>query len=105
MLNALANVLREIDPLYQDKYYLMKKEAKVHTRYIFNDRVNMPKSPNAEYRFLQSPTNSLASTSIQGNSVIFWLLTDPLIAIIVESKELADAYRNNFNELWKIAKK
>ena len=82
----------------------MKKQEKIHTRYIFNGKVSMPKSPNAEYKFLDFPPNNLAATSIHGDSVIFWLITQPLIAIIVESKELADSYRSNFNELWKIAK-
>lgn len=104
MLNALANVLKKIDPIYQAKYYLLKKQEKIHTRYIFNNKVDMPKSPNAEYKFLNFPQNNLAATSIHGDSVIFWLITEPLIAIIVESKELAESYRNNFDELWKIAK-
>jgi sugar-specific transcriptional regulator TrmB len=104
MLNALANILKTIDPIYQAKYYLMKKQEKIRTKYIFNGRVDMPKSPNAEYKFLNFPQNNLAATSIHGDSVIFWLITEPLIAIIVQSKELADSYRNNFNELWKIAK-
>lgn len=104
MLNALANILQKIDPIYQAKYYLIKKQQKIHTRYIFNTRVDIPKSPNSEYKFLSAPQNNLATTSIHGDSVIFWLITDPLIAIIVESKELAESYRNNFNELWKIAK-
>jgi len=95
MLNALADLLQKIDPLYQAKYYLMKKQERIHTRYIFNNKVDMPKSPNAEYKFLSSPTSNLATTSIHGNSVIFWLITEPLIAIIIKSKELAESYRNN----------
>lgn len=104
MLNALANILQELDPIYQEKYYSMKKQEKIHTKYIFNERVQMPKSPNAEYKFLSFPPNNLASTSIHGSSIVFWLITEPLIAIIVESKELTESYRNNFQELWKIAK-
>lgn len=105
MLNALANILAKIDPIYQAKYYMMKKQEKIHTRYIFNGKVNFPKSPNSDYRFLPFPANNLAATSIHGDSIIFWLITEPLIAIIVESKELAESYRNNFESLWKIAKK
>ena len=105
MLNALANILQKIDPIYQAKYYLIKKQEKIHTRYIFNNPEDIPKSPNAEYRFFSSPTNNLATTSIHGNSVIFWLITEPLIAIIVESGELATSYRSNFEALWKISKK
>jgi sugar-specific transcriptional regulator TrmB len=104
MLNALADILKKIDPIYQAKYYLMKKQEKIHTRYIFSNRVDMPKSPNAEYKFLNSPSTNMSATSIHGDSVIFWLITEPLIAIIVQSKELADSYRSNFNELWKLAK-
>lgn len=105
MLNALANILEKIDPIYQAKYYVIKKQEKIHTRYIFSSRVNMPKSPNAEYKFFSSPSNNLAATSIHGDSVIFWLITEPLVAIIVKSKELAESYRRNFEELWKLAKK
>jgi len=104
MMSALARELKEIDPIFQEQYYLKKKLAKLKTRYIFTGKTEHPVSPDSEYRFLPESYKSMVATSIHGDSVIFWLMTDPLIAIVIKSKDLAISYRSNFNELWKIAK-
>jgi hypothetical protein len=104
MMSALARELQKIDPIFQEKYYLLKKEAKIKTRYIFIGHSDYPKSPSSEYRFLPESYKSIVATSIHGDSAIFYLITDPLIAIIIKSKDFAESYRSNFESLWKIAK-
>lgn len=105
ILSALSGEIRKMDPIYQEKYYKEKKAKGIHTRYLVTEGSSFPKSPNAEYRFLPNSFKSVVATSIHGNSVIFWLLTNPLIAVIVKSKELAESQRSNFEEFWKMAKK
>jgi sugar-specific transcriptional regulator TrmB len=105
MLSALAGILRDLDPIYQARYYAEKKKEKIKTRYLFTKDSNFPISPNSEYRYLPDDYKSVVATSIHGDSVIFWLVIQPLTAIIVDSKELAESYRSNFELIWKNAKK
>jgi hypothetical protein len=66
---------------------------------------NFPVSPSSECRYLPDDYKSVVATSIHGDSVIFWLVIQPLTAIIVDSKEMAESYRSNFEAIWKNAKK
>ena len=53
----------------------------------------------AESKYLPS-YNSRISTNICGNKVVIILWDAPTSAIVIESKAVADAYRNDFIMLW-----
>ncbi len=58
-----------------------------------------------EYRYIPEESFNPTPMYVYGNklSVIIW--GNPNYAIIIENKELADAYRKQFNMLWSFAKK
>ncbi len=58
-----------------------------------------------EFRFIEGDKSSPASTAIFGDMVGLMIWTEEPIAITLESRELADSYRDFFNSLWKIARK
>lgn len=58
-----------------------------------------------EFRFIEGDKSSPASTAIFGNMVGLMIWTEEPIAITLESRELADSYRDFFESLWKIAQK
>ncbi len=62
--------------------------------------------PLAEVKHLPSLGSELTSTNIYGDKVaiIFWHRDKPFVVLITQ-KEIADAYRSYFEQLWKIAKK
>jgi len=105
IFGAIAGHLRELDPLYHERYYNEKKQYKLKTRYVFIEGEKYPKAPYSNYRYLPKSYKSFAATAIHGNEVSFWLLTKPLVVILVKNKEFAETYRSNFEELWKLAKK
>ena len=104
IFGAVAGALRELDPIYHERYYVERKKLKVKSRYIFIRGEKHPTAPFSEYRYLPKHYKSFVATAIHGNEVSFWLLTKPEVVILIKSKELADTYRNNFEALWKIAK-
>lgn len=67
-------------------------------------RLDTEKS-NTVLRFIEGEKTSPASTAIYGDTVGLMIWSDEPVAIILESKELADSYRDFFNSLWKISKK
>lgn len=105
IFGAISGYLRELDPIYHERYFNEKKKFKIKTRYVFIEGEKYPKAPNSEYRFLPSHYKSFAATAIYGNEVSFWLLTKPETIILVKNKEFAETYKSNFEELWKIAKR
>jgi sugar-specific transcriptional regulator TrmB len=58
-----------------------------------------------DFRFILGGKTSPASTLIYGNTVGLFIWADEPIAITLESRELADSYRDFFEALWKVAKK
>lgn len=104
IFGAIAGHLRELDPIYHERYYKEREKYKIKTRYIFIEGEKYPKAPFSNYKYLPKTYKSFAATAIHGDEVSFWLLTKPEVVILVKNKEFAETYRSNFEELWKIAK-
>lgn len=105
IFGAIAGTLRELDPIYHERYYRERKRYKIKSRYIFIEGEKHPIAPYSEYKYLPKIYKSFVATCIHGNEVSFWLLTKPEIVILIRSKDLAETYRSNFKALWRIAKK
>lgn len=60
--------------------------------------------PQSEYRLLPDHLFNPNPTHIYGNKVAIILWGEPMHGIIMESKEVADAYRKYFQILWDMAK-
>ncbi len=104
IFGAIAGVLRELDPIYHERYYKERKKYKIKSRYIFIEGEKHPIAPYSEYKYLPKVYKSFVATTVHGDEVSFWLLTKPEIVILIKSKDLAETYRNNFEVLWKFAK-
>jgi sugar-specific transcriptional regulator TrmB len=62
------------------------------------------KTPLVDLRYIEGEKISPASTVVFGDTVGLMIWTDEPVAITLQSKELADSYRDFFESLWKIAK-
>jgi sugar-specific transcriptional regulator TrmB len=58
-----------------------------------------------EVRFLPDRFKSPIMVDICGDLVVNLLATDDILAIVIENKDVADAYRNYFKFMWEFAKK
>lgn len=86
------------------KYIKEAKKYKFKTRLIFAEGFASPNT-TAQVRYLPKDFASPVRTMIYGNKVAIADFTKPWTTIIINKKEVADAYRKHFNFLWKIAKK
>ena len=56
-------------------------------------------------RYLPSLFDSHVSTNICSDEVVFVIWKQPIKVIQIKDKDMADAYRNYFDILWKSARK
>lgn len=68
-------------------------------------RKTIPKKRLQKIRFLEKQFNNFSSTLIYNDKIAIFMWTDDPLAILIESKELAESYRNYFYSLWEMAKK
>ena len=80
------------------------KKHKVKSRIIFGEGFT-PKNYTAGLRHLPPEYFSPVRTIIYGNKVAIVDFTNPITTIIIEKEEIAKAYMNHFNLLWKLARK
>lgn len=60
---------------------------------------------NVEIRFLPDKFYNPAMIDVCGNLVLILLATDTISCIVIDNKDIADAYRKYFELMWQIAKK
>ena len=62
------------------------------------------KGPQTEYRWIEEKSFNPTPIYVYNDKLTTIIWGNPNYAIIIENKNLADAYRKQFNLLWKIAK-
>jgi len=97
--------------IFFNKFYLLRKEMKVHTKIIFNEEVRTNKirvgyflnSVNNEARFLKQTTPS--EVHLYKNKVLLIILSKNPLIIRLSSKEIFSSFKQYFDILWMQAKK
>lgn len=90
------------------KHYLKRLEKTgIKMKVIFNyDDTKEPfKWKFADVRYIPKEYKTPTETTIYGNKVAIFLLTEKPKAILIDSKIASDAYKKHFNFLWKFGKK
>lgn len=85
-------------------HYLKRLEKnKIKMKVIFNyDYTKKPfKWKFSEVRYLPKEYKTPTETTIFGENVVIFLLTDQPKAILIKSKTISESYRKYFNILWK----
>jgi len=108
---GVSGLFREIMGSYWDLWQKKKKKYKIKAKCIFDETLN-EKNPNllkdyfGEAKFHSQEFKSLTDTIIYKDKVVLFIWTaKPPIAVIIQNKENADSYRNQFNLMWKHSKK
>lgn len=96
----------EYAPIYLKKFISLLERNKFKERVISSEDSKVyVGGKTSEYRFVPKQFFNPTATHIVGNLVCIIIWSVPLLGIIIESKDVADSYRKNFNILWKTAKK
>lgn len=84
------------------KEYLRKREEKnITARQIYVENSPKLESRISKWKKMPGDFNLPATTLIYGNKVaIMMWFSKPIVAILIENKELAQAYRNYFEFIW-----
>jgi len=93
-------ILRFYLPHYTDKR--IKKKIKLHALYA-GERHSVA-VPGAEVRYLPASFASLVSTSIYGDKVAIVVWMHEPVGILIKQPEVARAFKNYFELLWKRGK-
>jgi len=105
---AASPVAREMYSTYFHWFDERRKQKRMRVRMIVDDKHSKKLSavPLAEIRMLPSLGSELTSTNIYADKVaiIYWHREKPFV-VLIKQKEIADAYRSYFEQLWKMAKK
>lgn len=93
----------EVLPIYTKHWAEAREKKKVYAKILTakarksNWKYNSVKHLPEEYNF---PSPAI----IYGNKVAIILYEEPITIILIESRQIADTYRNHFNLLWKTLK-
>ena len=91
-------------PTYTGHWAEQRRKKNIKAKIICTEGSQAPEWKMNEIRFVPKEYQSPATTLIYGDKVAIFIQEEPILIILIESKKLAQSYRNYFNLLWKIAK-
>lgn len=97
-------LMKEVEPIYLKQYLNSIKTKNIKEKIIIKKGSSRLKNPNLEYRELDEAFIGKTAQIIYGSKTAIFILGEPYYLIIIENKEVAEAYRRQFGLLWKVAK-
>jgi len=100
---------RDVLGTYFYQFQKRKTRLKILTHHLVSERVKgtdiIGKKPYGITRYLPKEYESPTSIIAYDNKVATFVWTEMPIAFLIESRQVANSYRNYFKLLWKMAKK
>ncbi len=94
--------------LFWANYEIKRAKRKIHAKLIFNPSLKeYGKTLNSKFteiRYFNQVFEPLTETHIQDNNVAIMVWTEEPFLFLIKSKEVADSYRDFFEDMWKQAK-
>lgn len=96
----------ETDPIIMEQFFNQMKKNKLKERVLVRKGDNyLPAHKESTiYKFLSKDFFDPTSIFIYNNKVAIIIFGEPLHGLIIDSRILSNAYRKQFNLLWKVAK-
>jgi len=88
---------------YTEQWANQRRKNNIKAKIICTKETQAPVWKMNEIKFVPKEYQSPASTLVYGNKVAIFIEEDPILIILIESKKLAQSYKNYFSLLWKIA--
>jgi len=96
-------LLTEVEPIYLKQYLNIIKSKNIREKIIIKKGAKKLRNPNLQYKELDEKYIGKTAQIIYNNKVAIFILGMPYYLIIIESKEVAETYKKQFNLLWNIA--
>ncbi len=92
------------------QYHKRRIELKLTQKHMYDSDAPrriayLNKLPYTEVGYLQNSTSSPATTTIYGHKVAFYIWSEPILSILIESSRMAEIYKNYFYLLYSLALK
>ncbi len=108
LILAASPSAREMFPAYFHWFDVRRKQKGIKTRILADAKHTgkFSEVPLAEIKYVAGLGSDATSTNIYGDkiAIIFWNKEKPFV-VLIKQKEIADAYRAYFEQIWKTAKK
>jgi sugar-specific transcriptional regulator TrmB len=106
LILAASPLAREMFTAYFHWFDVRRKQKNIKVQMLADSAHQFGKIPLAEVKYLPGLGSELTSTNIYADkiAIFFWNKEKPFV-VLIKQKEIADAYRSYFSQLWKIAKK
>ena len=106
LILAASPLAREMFTAYFHWFDVRRKQKNIKVQMLADSAHTFDKLPLAEVKYLPGLGSELTSTNIYADkiAIFFWSKEKPFV-VLIKQKEIADAYRSYFSQLWKIAKK
>lgn len=102
--NTIGDKILDYLPKYViDRYYAERKRKGIRSRQFYSKNVKLLKHEMAAYKKLPGEYNPVLLFIYGNNTVMFILVEEPL-TIKIESAEVAELYKNQFEIMWKMIK-
>lgn len=90
------------------QYHQRRIKLNLHQKHLYDENAQrriayLNKMPLTEAAYLPNAINSPATTVIYGDKVGFFIWSDPVLSILIESKRMAEMYKKYFEILYSVA--
>ena len=101
---------QEALPIFMKQYFRDLKANKIIERVITTKRKGVflfdkASAPTTRYRFLEATEFNPTNTFVYGDKVVIVTWGSPVTAVMIKNKNIATAYKDHFEHLWKLASK
>ena len=97
-------LLKEVEPIYLKQYFNIIKKRNIKEKVIIKKGKKYFDIPNVQHKELDEKFIGDIEQIIYCDKIAIFILGNPYQLIIIESKDVANTYRKQFNLLWSIAK-
>jgi len=95
-------------PIFMKQYFRDLRLNKIKERIITQKKKGIFQfdkklTPYTTYRFLESSQFNPTNTFIYANKVVIVTWSNPITAVMIKNEQIANTYKEHFEQLWKIA--
>jgi len=98
---ATRDAFKRVMPKYRKLFEKLRRKKKISVRVILPEEEREKAKPNQERRYMPRKYAAPLSFLVWGNKVNINIWDgDPLLAVLIESKAVHDAFKGMFEDLW-----
>ena len=100
------DLYNKVEPVHLSRYFKKAKKMGIREMIISPKGIKPHEETKiTEYRYLDKKYLTLSSTWIYADKVVILTMGTPIMAIIIQNKDISETYKKQFQLLWHMAEK